>query len=216
MYNINMKIERISENQVRCTLTSFDLSIRDVNLRELAYGSDKARNLFTEMMQKAESEVGFETEDLPVMIEAIPLKDESVMLVITKVEEPEEVDTRFARFSPQPVVEVQPQLMDTPEEVKEIPGRTFRFENLDKVIEAAGVLNGSYDGHNSLYKDGTTGEYYLLLESKGQDPIVFASTCNVLSEYGIHAMQNYSAKAFLEEHCELIIKDKALEALARI
>ena len=211
-----MKIGRISENQVRCTLTSFDLSIRDVNLRELAYGSDKARNLFTEMMQKAESEVGFETEDLPVMIEAIPLKDESVMLVITKVEEPEEVDTRFARFSPQPVVEVQPQLMDTPEEVKEIPGRTFRFENLDKVIEAAGVLNGSYDGHNSLYKDGTTGEYYLLLESKGQDPIVFASTCNVLSEYGILAMQNYSAKAFLEEHCELIIKDKALEALARI
>ena len=211
-----MKIERISENQVRCTLTSFDLSIRDVNLRELAYGSDKARNLFTEMMQKAESEVGFETEDLPVMIEAIPLKDESVMLVITKVEEPEEVDTRFARFSPQPAVEVQPQLMDTPEEVKEIPGRTFRFENLDKVIEAAGVLNGSYDGHNSLYKDGTSGEYYLFLESKGQDPVVFASTCNVLSEYGVYVMQNYSTKAFLEEHCELIIKDKALEALARI
>ena len=33
-----MKIERINENQIRCTLSSFDLSVRDLNLGELAYG----------------------------------------------------------------------------------------------------------------------------------------------------------------------------------
>ena len=32
-----MKIERINENQIRCTLSSFDLSSRDLNIRELAY-----------------------------------------------------------------------------------------------------------------------------------------------------------------------------------
>ena len=37
-----MKIERINENQIRCTLTSFDLSVRNMNLGELAYGSEKA------------------------------------------------------------------------------------------------------------------------------------------------------------------------------
>ena len=31
-----MKIERINENQIRCTLTSFDLSSRNLNLGELA------------------------------------------------------------------------------------------------------------------------------------------------------------------------------------
>ena len=41
-----MKIERINENQIRCTLTSFDLSVRNLNLGELAYGSEKARSLF--------------------------------------------------------------------------------------------------------------------------------------------------------------------------
>ena len=51
-----MKIERINENQIRCTLSSFDLSSRDLNIRELAYGSEKARNLFREMVQKASSE----------------------------------------------------------------------------------------------------------------------------------------------------------------
>lgn len=95
-----MKIERINENQIRCTLSSFDLSIRNLNLSELAYGSEKARNLFREMIQKASSEVGFEAEDIPLMVEAIPLSNESVVLVITKIEDPEELDTRFSRFSP--------------------------------------------------------------------------------------------------------------------
>ena len=34
------------------------------------------------------------------MVEAIPLSSESIMLVITKIEDPEELDTRFAKFSP--------------------------------------------------------------------------------------------------------------------
>ena len=95
-----MKIERINDNQIRCTLNSFDLSSRNLNLGELAYGSEKARGLFREMIQKASSEFGFEVEDIPLMVEAIPLSNESVMLVITKIEDPEELDTRFSRFSP--------------------------------------------------------------------------------------------------------------------
>lgn len=95
-----MKIERINDNQIRCTLTSFDLSVRNLNLGELAYGSEKARSLFREMIQKASNEVGFEAEDIPLMVEAIPLSNESIMLVITKIEDPEELDTRFSKFSP--------------------------------------------------------------------------------------------------------------------
>lgn len=95
-----MKIERINDNQIRCTLTSFDLSVRDLNLGELAYGSEKAKKLFREMIQKASNEVGFEAEDIPLMVEAIPLSGESIMLIITKIEDPEELDTRFSKFSP--------------------------------------------------------------------------------------------------------------------
>ena len=95
-----MKIERINENQIRCTLTSFDLSARNINLVELAYGTEKARKLFREMIQKASNDVGFEAEDIPLMVEAIPLPGESIMLVITKVEDPEELDTRFSKFAP--------------------------------------------------------------------------------------------------------------------
>jgi len=95
-----MKIERINENQIRCTLSNFDLSVRNMNLNELAYGSEKARSLFREMVQRAANEVGFDAEDIPLMVEAIPMANESVMLIITKIEDPEELDTRFSKFSP--------------------------------------------------------------------------------------------------------------------
>ena len=95
-----MKIERINDNQIRCTLTSLDLSSRGINLTELAYGSEKARNLFRETIQQAAKEVGFEAEDIPLMVVAIPLSSESIMFIVTKVEDTEELDTRFSKFSP--------------------------------------------------------------------------------------------------------------------
>lgn len=94
-----MKIERISENQIRCTLNKADLADRELLLNELAYGTDKAKALFRDMMQKASYELGFEAEDIPLMIEAIPVSPDCLILVITKVDDPEELDTRFSKFS---------------------------------------------------------------------------------------------------------------------
>ncbi len=94
-----MKIEKVSENQIRCTLTKEDLADRQIKLSELAYGSEKAKKLFRDMMQQANYEFGFEAGDIPLMVEAIPLSGENIILQITKVEYPEELDTRFSRFT---------------------------------------------------------------------------------------------------------------------
>ena len=95
-----MKIEKVNENQIRCTLTREDLADRQLKLSELAYGTEKAKMLFRDMMQQAAYECGFEAEDIPLMIEAIPLSADTIILIITKVEYPEELDTRFSQFAP--------------------------------------------------------------------------------------------------------------------
>lgn len=94
-----MKIEKINDNQIRCTLTHEDLANRELKLSELAYGTEKAKSLFRDMMQQASYEFGFETEDIPLMIEAIPLSADCIILIITKVEDPDELDTRFSKFN---------------------------------------------------------------------------------------------------------------------
>lgn len=120
-----MKIEKVNENQIRCTLTREDLADRQLKLSELAYGTEKAKMLFRDMMQQAAYECGFEAEDIPLMIEAIPLSADTIILIITKVEYPEELDTRFSQFVPG----------DPEDEVKD----EFTGEETDKVFETAGA-----------------------------------------------------------------------------
>lgn len=95
-----MKIEKVSDHQIRCTLTKADLAARELKISELAYGTEKAKNLFRDMMQQASQKFGFEAEDIPLMIEAIPMSADCIVLIITKVEDPEELDTRFSKFAP--------------------------------------------------------------------------------------------------------------------
>ena len=221
-----MKIERLNENQIRCTLTGLDLSMRNLRLGELAYGSDKVKRLFQEMIQKAHSELGFELEGMPVMIEAMPLSDDSVTVVITKMEEPEEVDTRFSRFTPEGddfnIFDISSDIEGTTalEGAGSIEDRgairVFEFDNLDAIGDAAAAIGSSYVGDSVLYKNPQDKKYYLLLDGTGCDEIIFASTCNILAEYGRSVHNNYSSKAYFKEHYDLIIDTKALEVLSRI
>ena len=95
-----MNIEKISNSQIRCILTGEDLASRQLRLSELAYGSEKARALFRDMMEQAAIQCGFDAENYPLMIEAIPLGSDSIVLIVTKVDNPEELDTRFSNFAP--------------------------------------------------------------------------------------------------------------------
>ena len=94
-----MKLEKLSDTQIRCTLSKEDLSQRQLHLSEVAYGSEKAKELFRDMMQQSSIELGFEADNIPLMIEAIPISNDCLVLVVTKVEAPDDLDTRFSRFS---------------------------------------------------------------------------------------------------------------------
>lgn len=94
-----MKIEKLNDNQIRCILDKEDLEQRELRLSELAYGSPKAKALFRDMMEKAAADCGFEVDNIPLMIEAIPVSLDCLILVVTKVEDPDVLDTRFSRFS---------------------------------------------------------------------------------------------------------------------
>lgn len=131
-----MKIEKVNEHQIRCTLTREDLLNRELKISELAYGTEKAKSLFRDMMQQAAYECGFEAEDIPLMIEAIPLNAECIVLIVTKVEDPEELDTRFSKFAPS--VHDEDGFAEETEELME----SFA-DGADEVLNMLRKMNGS-------------------------------------------------------------------------
>lgn len=95
-----LKIEKINDRQIRFILSEDDLASRQIKLSELAYGTDKAKELFQEMMQEAATKCGFDVSNSPLMIEAVPMRGGYIVLIVTKMENPEELDSRFSSFSP--------------------------------------------------------------------------------------------------------------------
>ncbi|MDE6761839.1 MAG: adaptor protein MecA [Lachnospiraceae bacterium] len=130
-----MKLERLSENQIRCTLNKADLADRELLLNELAYGTDKAKELFRDMMEQASEELGFEVNDIPLMIEAIPVSPDCLILIITKVEDPEELDTRFSRFSKYTDIEINDEDEDSEEDEDNDEDDLSLFNNAASLIE---------------------------------------------------------------------------------
>jgi adapter protein MecA 1/2 len=147
-----MKLERLSENQIRCTLNKADLADKQMLLNELAYGTDKARELFRELMQQASDELGFEVDNIPLMIEAIPVSQDCLVLIITKVEDPEELDTRFSRFTKPIVQDEDDYEFDEFDDMEELPfadeqteddaPNNFRNSPLGQLLESIGDLAG--------------------------------------------------------------------------
>ena len=257
-----MKIEKVNDHQIRCTLTKADLADRELKISELAYGTEKAKNLFRDMMQQASYEFGFDAEDIPLMIEAIPLNSECIVLVITKVEDPEELDTRFSKFAPsiheddeeesgntldqmlQSISDSADDVLDLFKKIHDgkyadaisnaadaltdlnkqtakpqVPvdlTRVYAFDSLSQVTRLAHVLAQYYNGINSLYKNEKQGSYILVLTQTGHTPEEFNRICNMLSEYGNPEKFGAASEAYMEEHFEPIIKDRAIQSLSLV
>ena len=156
-----MKIEKINDNQIRCTLTQADLEERQLRLTELAYGSEKAKQLFREMMLKAYKEYGWSNEtNIPLMIEAVPMRENGLILTITKVEDPEELDTRFSRFTPTDVLpddETIPEI-EGADDILDVFRKFFDQKKAAQKQGKKGRTTPAADGNPQEADDGKTGE----------------------------------------------------------
>lgn len=281
-----MKLERLSENQIRCTLNKADLADRELMLNELAYGTEKAKELFRDMMEQAADELGFEVNDIPLMIEAIPVSPDCLILIITKVEDPEELDTRFSRFSKYTDVDISDDTDDIEEEstttddldlfnsaaslmetISDIVGniekvkkqkneaknlsnnkkqetentsfkplkdsssvkktnkkndendvsyRIYSFTNINELSKAASMVSGIYEDDSVLYKNPNNNKYYLLVGLAQNSTENYQRVCNCLSEYGTKVKSNYATPFYFSEHYKVIIKDHAIDTLAKL
>jgi adapter protein MecA 1/2 len=248
-----MKIEKISDNQIRCTLNKSDLIDRELKISELAYGSEKAKALFRDMIQQAFYEFGFEVDDIPLMIEAIPISTECLILVITKVDDPDELDTRFSKFSSfnshdssdksdedsyadeiiNTFESLDDFLDDNEDDSKKLTEagttdtdniqsvkistnliKVYSFSSLAEVTDLAKVLQGIYQGINSLYKDSVTSTYYLVISISNHTPEEFNKISNIISEYGKTERTTYATQVYYQEHYDIIVKDQALQVLS--
>lgn len=225
-----MKIELISNNQIKCFLSKTDLTSREIKVSELAYGTEKAQELFRDMMARANDEYGFEADNVPLMIEAVPLSTDSIMLIITKVDNPDEFEDRFAglpstdvkRFTKKAIGSTKkeekrltpPKEDSSPTTLKAF--LVYKFDELDTVSKIASQLIYYSIDNSSLYRNKEDNYYYLALISAKMTRENIRLVRGIVSEYGEQVVCRKEILSYYDEHFETIVKDKAIPVLVSI
>ena len=80
-----MKIEKLDENKIRIFLNIDDLREKDIDLHTFMSNSIESQKIFFDMLEEAEKEVGFKTDNYRIMIEALALSNGTFVLTVTKL-----------------------------------------------------------------------------------------------------------------------------------
>lgn len=223
-----MKIEKVNSNQIKCFLNKGDLLSRQIKVSELAYGTEKAQELFRDMMEQASTEFGFEVENVPLMIEAVPLSTDSIMLIITKVENPEELEDKFSSLPVSDSRKFKRKELSTKEEshtnIQEADELhtsvnaflVYRFSKFEDMCTVSERLIEYPIDKSSIYKNPSDGKFYLALSITSIERKHLKIMKGVLAEYSDQVTNKKTILGYYDEHFEPIIKDKAIEVLVSI
>ena len=200
-----MKIERISDTQMKFVLMHTDLEERDIKISELSHSSDKTQRLFKEIMQLAQDEGAFTSEAAPLLIEAMRVGVDSLAVMVTKISTED-----LERFSLVPAARERCRFkrdgyIHQPEYPGEDSHCVFSFEDLEVAASAAGAINLLFYGQSQLYK--LNQRYYLWMLNETEDDRTTADLEAILMEFGQKHVSSALSKQFMAEHGELIFEN---------
>ena len=207
-----MKVEKISENQIKLILTSADLKENNIKLEELIKPSDKTQDLFRDLMEKAFSQCGFEVDNTPLMVEATPISVDGLMIIVTKLPDKSSQKDSMAliaqnkdlrRYKKKGVSMLKTEPLSDDNIV------IYSFPCLDNAIDASVRIAGMFTGFSELYKHNK--KYFLILQSDKKETNDL--TEYVLNEYGNKYTSNVLTKYYLIEHGNVLIHNPAVKTI---
>lgn len=204
-----MKIEKISDNTIKVTISVNDLEERNIDLDALNYNSPAAQKLFWDMMEQAEIEFGFNVSDSQLVIEPTPDTEEGFIVTITKMDE----DGDFESIQKY----IKSKFKKTDVRLKRKSHKLlstlmiYSFDNFDDLCVLCKNIHSMYSGDSSIYKYKNT--YYLLLERNNTTACYKKILELHLGEYGNKVSNVGFYEGYLNEYGTVIIENNAIETI---
>ncbi|MDR1150482.1 MAG: adaptor protein MecA [Clostridiales bacterium] len=210
-----MKIEKINDNQLKILLSKNDLEERDIKVQELAFGTDKTRDLFKEMMNIATSEYDFNVEGSQLMIEAVPVSFETVMIIVTRIDSKNNIKIKREKEKVDDIAKPKTNNSSTNKKKtdKKNDNFIFEFSSIEDVAYVSRELYNKFNGDSFLVKYKS--KFYLLLHSNEHMSTVNQDELELyMSEYGKRLYDTLISFSYFFEHGEILMDTPALDKLS--
>lgn len=79
-----MKFEKLNEDKIRITLTGDDLVKKDIDFHTFMANSLDSQDLFFDMLDEAEKQIGFVTRNYKIRIEALAISSGDFIITVTR------------------------------------------------------------------------------------------------------------------------------------
>ena len=204
-----MKIEKLTENKIRIVVNLQELSNRNIDLNDFMISNITSQKFFLEILNKAEKEVGFKTNNCKLLIEAFSSLDDFYVFTITKFKAQKNKHTyKFNKALNTNYISAK-----TTKKITKNPIYKFAsFEEFCSFCEAIYKANISVYGISKkvslyLYNDN----YYLIFSDLNFSYNSFKRLFSTLSEFGclVHDCNKFEPK--LIEYGKPIIKQNAIK-----
>jgi adapter protein MecA 1/2 len=198
-----MKIERLSQDKIRIFLTFDDLLERGIQKEDMWREIPKVHELFSEMMDQAHSELGFDASG-PLAVEVFALPAQGMVVIVTrgKTESQQSGYGDSDDEQDEDVYELEVTLEQTDVVM-------YAFRDFEDVISASKALLASghtEDGRLYAYQ----GKYMLAFDPAGSESSRNQAIIALLAEFGEAASVT---QAVLEEYGKVVIASEAVREI---
>jgi len=227
---VSMRIERVDEKTVKCFLSNEELEEYDIDYKDFIMRNDKARGILQEIIEQAETLVGYKPPKFAFDLQIMMLPDQGLLLTFSEqdteikdgdqfIECLKEMKRILQRTREKLNDEKAPEAGDAQngedasgKQQEERPGfAVFVFSEIGKVMEYAAVLPANLQVETALYE--MDGAYYLYMLKGRASYERYSRACIQALEFGALYAAKEEQTVYLKEHGQCLIQEKAVKKL---
>lgn len=204
-----MKIEKVSENIIKVTISRNDLEERQLDLSSMNYNSPAAQGLFLDMMEQAEMQFGFNVSDSQLIIEPVYDSGDGFVITITRLGD----DADFESIHKY----IKSRFRKTDIRVKKKSRKIlstlaiYTFESFEDLCCLCRQIEPLYSGESSLFLCKDT--YYLVLTRSNTGSQDTRLIDTLLGEYGKKVRNAGFLEGYLNEYGTKIAEHNAISTI---
>lgn len=196
-----MRIERLSQDKIRIFLTFDDLSERGIQKEDMWQEVPKVHDLFTEMMDQAYSELGFDATG-PLAVEVFALPAQGMVVIVTRGK------YDHHQYGGAGEDELPEEIYEMEVTLEQSDSIVYAFRDFEVLVEAAHVLIGNITSQGQLYSYND--KWYLYFDPKEFEEAALSGLVGVLAEFGDSSPVT---QAVLAEYGKTVMEENAIQTL---
>lgn len=203
-----MKIERMSDNKIKVTVSGDDVRIWNVDLKNFTDNTPEAQDMFWFALKQAEQDVNFTVGQSQLLVETMPAGESGFVMIVSRLENETDVVEALLKAGKK----VRQTEMGIKRRRRALPPvKIYKFDDFEALCRAASELHGLYTGESRLFKYG--GAFYL--ELLPRDSFGFFELENMLSEFAERVKKPFVMQGVLSEHGLLMVECDAVLKIAQ-